>query len=399
MNGYPYWKMNLAMLWISQLIILAGFQALGPFIPLYMEKGLGVVTEKDQAVYVAMFHFFGTLAYCIFNPIWGRLSDRYGAKLMLLRGTFVTAFLFPIMGYVKSPEMFIFLRFLTAACAGTTAISNMMVVRNTPNERQGFALGLLATAIWGGSMLGNVCCGFIIHYFGYRESFWICGIMYFLAGFAVLFTRDDAVKYIPPKEKKAFSWKAIFPQLSKEIWIILILFIMIGFIRYFEIPYIAIKIRDITGLETAEYWTGIIGAFVYLGAVISGAGIGYLADRFPAKKLLIPIFLFSIIGLLMQGYARSLWMFGSGRVLLYIAAGGLPSVIQKMLSQITPQEKRGSAFGLSSTFNGIGLLLATCVSSTTLVLVGCNGVFYTAAALFLIAMPFSLFCINKAIKD
>ena len=399
MNGYPYWKMNLAMLWISQLIILAGFQALGPFIPLYMEKGLGVVTEKDQAVYVAMFHFFGTLAYCIFNPIWGRLSDRYGAKLMLLRGTFVTAFLFPIMGYVKSPEMFIFLRFLTAACAGTTAISNMMVVRNTPNERQGFALGLLATAIWGGSMLGNVCCGFIIHYFGYRESFWICGIMYFLAGFAVLFTRDDAVKYIPPKEKKAFSWKAIFPQLSKEIWIILILFIMIGFIRYFEIPYIAIKIRDITGLETAEYWTGIIGAFVYLGAVISGAGIGYLADRFPAKKLLIPIFLFSIIGLLMQGYARSLWMFGSGRVLLYIAAGGLPSVIQKMLSQITPQEKRGSAFGLSSTFNGIGILLATCVSSTTLVLVGCNGVFYTAAALFLIAMPFSLFCINKAIKD
>ena len=399
MNGYPYWKMNLAMLWISQLIILAGFQALGPFIPLYMEEGLGVVTEKDQAVYVAMFHFFGTLAYCIFNPIWGRLSDRFGAKLMLLRGTFVTAFLFPIMGYVKSPEMFIFLRFLTAACAGTTAISNMMIVRNTPNERQGFALGLLATAIWGGSMLGNVCCGLIIHYLGYRESFWICGIMYFLAGFAVLFTRDDAVKYIPPKEKKSFSWKAIFPQLSKEIWIILVLFIMIGFIRYFEIPYIAMKIKGITGLETAEYWTGIISAFVYLGAVISGAGIGYLSDRFPAKKLLIPIFLFSILGLLMQGYANDLWMFGIGRVLLYLAAGGLPSVIQKMLSQITPQEKRGSAFGLSSTFNGVGIMLATCASSATIYVMGCNGVFYVAAALFLIAMPFSLFCINKAIKD
>ena len=399
MNGYSYWKMNLAMLWISQLIILAGFQALGPFIPLYMEEGLGVVTEKDQAVYVAMFHFFGTLAYCIFNPIWGRLSDRFGAKLMLLRGTFVTAFLFPIMGYVKSPEMFIFLRFLTAACAGTTAISNMMIVRNTPNERQGFALGLLATAIWGGSMLGNVCCGLIIHYLGYRESFWICGIMYFLAGFAVLFTRDDAVKYIPPKEKKSFSWKAIFPQLSKEIWIILVLFIMIGFIRYFEIPYIAMKIKGITGLETAEYWTGIISAFVYLGAVISGAGIGYLSDRFPAKKLLIPIFLFSILGLLMQGYANDLWMFGIGRVLLYLAAGGLPSVIQKMLSQITPQEKRGSAFGLSSTFNGVGIMLATCASSATIYVMGCNGVFYVAAVLFLIAMPFSLFCINKAIKD
>ena len=168
--------MNLAMLWLSQLIILAGFQALGPFIPLFIKHDLGVVNEESLAFYVAMFQFFGTLAYCIFNPIWGRLSDRYGAKLMLLRGTFVTAFFFPMMAYVKSPEMLLFLRFLTAACAGTTAISNMMIVRNTPNNKQGFALGLLATAIWGGGMLGNVFCGFIIHYFGYKVSFWICGI-------------------------------------------------------------------------------------------------------------------------------------------------------------------------------------------------------------------------------
>ncbi|MBQ9771308.1 MAG: MFS transporter [Lentisphaeria bacterium] len=400
MNGYPYWKMNLAMLWISQLIILAGFQALGPFIPLYMEEVLGITSKKDLAVNVAEFHFFGTLAYCIFNPIWGRLSDRFGAKLMLLRGTFVTAFLFPLMGYVKSVEMFIFLRFLTAACAGTTAISNMMIVRNTPNERQGFALGLLATAIWGGSMLGNVCCGLIIHYLGYRESFWICGIMYFLAGFAVLFTRDDAVKYVPPppKEKKSFNWKAILPQLSRQIWIILGLFIVIGFIRYFEIPYIAMKIKDIVGAKTADYWTGIISAFVCLGAVISGAGIGYLSDRFPAKKLLFPIFILSAVGLVMQGGAHGLWTFGIGRVLLYIAAGGLPSVIQKILATITPQEKRGSAFGLASTFNGIGILLATCASSTTLILIGCDGVFYVTAALFLIAMPFSFLCVSKAMK-
>lgn len=400
MSNYPYWKMNLAMLWISQLIILAGFQALGPFIPLYMEQDLGITSEKDIAVYTAMFHFFGTLAYCIFNPIWGSLSDRFGAKLMLLRGTFVTAFLFPLMGYVKSVEMFIFLRFLTAACAGTTAISNMMIVRNTPNERQGFALGLLATAIWGGSMLGNVCCGLIIHYLGYRTSFWICGIMYFLAGFAVLFTRDDAVRYVPTlqKEKKSFNWNSLFPHLSKQIWIILGLFIVIGFIRYFEIPYIAMKVKDIVGVKTADYWTGIISAFVCLGAVISGAGIGYLSDRFPAKKLLFPIFLFSAIGLVMQGAAHNLWLFGIGRVLLYIAAGGLPSVIQKMLATITPQEKRGTAFGLASTFNGVGIMLATCISSTTLILIGCDGVFYVTAALFVISMPFSFLCISKAMK-
>ena len=395
---YPYWKMNLAMLWISQLIILAGFQAMGPFVPLYMGKELGVTSEDQLAVYVAAFHFCGTLAYCIFNPVWGRLSDRYGAKLMLLRGTFVTAFIFPLMGYVKSAEMFIFLRFLSAACAGTTAISNMMLVRTTPNERQGFALGLLATAIWGGSMLGNVLCGIVIHYMGYRTSFWICGLMYFLAGFAVLFTRDSSVKYVPPapSEKKKWSWAVILPPLSKQIWIVLGLFIVIGFIRYFEIPYIAMKVRNIVGVETAEYWTGIVSAFVCLGAVISGAGVGYLADRYSAKKLIIPIFVFSIIGLLMQGFAENLWCFGIGRVMSYLAAGGLPSVIQKNLASITPKEKRGTAFGLASTFNGIGILIATCLSSLTIVLTGCNGVFYTTAVLFLLAMPLCIFCMSGA---
>ena len=276
----------------------------------------------------------------------------------------------------------------------------MMIVRNTPNERQGFALGLLATAIWGGSMLGNVCCGLIIHYLGYRTSFWICGIMYFLAGFAVLFTRDDAVKFVPPpqKEKKSFSWKSLLPQLSKQIWIILGLFIVIVFVRYFEIPYIAMKVKNIIGIETADYWTGIISAFVCLGAVISGAGIGYLSDRFPAGKLLLPIFFFSAVGLVMQGMAYNLWLFGIGRVLLYTAAGGLPSVIQKILATITPKEKRGTAFGLASTFNGIGIMLATCVSSTTLILIGCDGVFYVTAALFMISMPFSFLCISKATK-
>jgi DHA1 family multidrug resistance protein-like MFS transporter len=318
---------------------------------------------------------------------------------MLLRGTFVTAFIFPMMGYVKSPEMLIFLRFLTAACAGTTAISNMMIVRNTPNDRQGFALGLLATAIWGGGMLGNVFCGFIIHYFGYQISFWVCGIMYFIAGFAVLFTRDHAARVIPTsRERDPWSLASLMPNLSKQVWIILGLFVIIGFIRYYEIPYIAIRIEQISGAEKAAYCTGIISAFVCFGAVLSGAGVGYVSDRYPAKKILPAIFIFSAIGLVMQGFSNDLWTFGIGRTLLYLAAGGLPSVIQKILSSVTPTRKRGVAFGLASTANGVGIMLSACLSSISIVYIGCSGVFYVTAFFFLLAMPVVMICVEKALQ-
>ena len=72
----------------------------------------------------------------------------------------------------------------------TTAASQIMVARNTPDERQGFAQGVLSTAIWGGAMLGNVIGGLIIDGYGYRAAFWFCGILYFFAGFAILLTHD-----------------------------------------------------------------------------------------------------------------------------------------------------------------------------------------------------------------
>ena len=73
----------------------------------------------------------------------------------------------------------------------TTAAAQTLIVKNTPEDKQGFALGTLSTAIWGGTMLGNVIGGIVVHYYGYKFTFIACGIMYFIAGIFVLFAKDD----------------------------------------------------------------------------------------------------------------------------------------------------------------------------------------------------------------
>ena len=65
------WKLNLAMLWFSQLVIFAGFQALIPFVPLFIKNELGITDEVELATAVTAFNFFGTFAYAIFCPVWG----------------------------------------------------------------------------------------------------------------------------------------------------------------------------------------------------------------------------------------------------------------------------------------------------------------------------------------
>lgn len=395
-----HWKRNLILMWISQLFILSGFAAVMPFIPLFLKDQLGIVDEGARGIYMSMFYFFGYLAYAVFNPIWGSLADRFGVRPMLLRGTFVTAFIFPLMGYVTTAWMLIVLRFLSAACAGTTAAAQTLIVKNTPEDKQGFALGVLSTAIWGGTMLGNVFGGIVVHYYGYKFTFITCGIMYLLAGFLVLFAKDD---YKPEKstaspfvEKIRHYRHSPLPAFTIGVWLMLVLFMFMGFVRNFEIPYMAMMVELIDGASNAAYWTGIISAFVAVGAFLSGIVIGYLSDKVRPSLLIIPALIISVITLILQTYSSNLWVFGISRTVMYFAAGGLIPVFQKILSGLTPKRKRGAVFGWASTAQNVGIMLSTVFAGWTIYAFGTRGVFFTTAILTIVFMPVALWIVKRA---
>lgn len=410
-----YWVVNLVCLWFSQILVMAGFSALIPFIPLFVTKSLGVTEKTAIGEAVAMFNFFGTLAYAIFCPIWGKLSDRFGVKPMLLRGTFLTSFLFPLMGYVagisKWAETFlpfmtpvgllVLLRFFSAACAGTTSASQVMVVRTVPDDRQGFALGMLTTSIWGGTMLGNVIGGLTIHRYGYLPSFWICGILYVFAGVFILFTRDNPVRQNEAAKSSssvAGHTRRFRQQFTRGVWLMMALFLLMGVMRYLEVPYIALKIKELAGEDMAEYWTGIISAFVCAAAVVSGMVSGWLSDRCRPMTILLPALVLSAVALALQGFASSLVTFAAARSLLYLAAGGLHPVLQKVLTTITPKRKRGSVFGFSSCMTCCGSMLAALIGGWIYSSLTVDSIFYGAAIGQIVALPFLYWLIGLATK-
>ena len=396
-----YWKVNLAMMWLSQLMVMTGFSAAMPFIPLFFKNQIGIVDEGECGVYVSLFNFFGTLAYAVFLPIWGTLSDRFGVKIMLLRGTFVTALIFPLMGWVQSAWLLIALRFVTAACAGTTAASQTLIVKNTPEDKLGFALGVFSTGFWSGAMLGNVLGGLFVHYYGYESTFFFCGVLYFIAGIFVLFAREDFQAMAPQMlaQKKNRYSSSMMPVFTISVWLTLALFILNGFVRSFEIAYPAMLIEQIAGEKFAAYWTGIISAFASVGALISGALFGYLADRLTPWQLLLPALLFSGILLLVQAGAESIAGFGISRTLMCIAGGGLQPVFQKVLSTVTPKRKRGKVFGWASTCSGIGTMAASVAAGGVIYMTNTRGVFYAAALLTFLMIPMAYFMLKKIMEQ
>ena len=418
-----HWKLNVAMMVLSQVLVLCGFEAAMPFIPLYLKEGLGIMDEGDRGLYLSLFNFFGMFAYSIFNPLWGVLSDRWGVKPMLIRGTFLTAVFFPMMAYVSNPWLLIALRFITAACAGTTVAAQTLLVKNTPEEKQGFALGMLTTAYWCGIMLGSVVGGLVVSYYGYKNTFWFCGILYFLAGVAVLFARDD---YIPgrnktgePAEKRSFRefMRTVFPAFTIAVRLLLLLTFLSGVVCSFSPAYIPMLIERITGIKEAAFWTGITSAVAAAGSILSGVVIGAFADRAKPLRLLIPIFIITGLCLYIQAVSPGLFadpetqwvicgktfsvnldllVLGISRFLQLLVLGGSGAIFMKMLSNSTPKRKRGAVFGYRSTAYQIGGMLASFCGGGLMFL--CNdarSVFYVGALLFLLLIPMTVWIVRR----
>ena len=140
------WKTNLIVIWISQLLSIAGFFFALPFGPYYIQE-LGVRDPDMIKFWVALFGAGPPLSLALFSPVWGALADRYGRRLMLLRANFGGMIVLCLMGTVQSVEALILLRVAQGAFAGTVVAAQAMVAAYTPERSSGVALGSLSAAV------------------------------------------------------------------------------------------------------------------------------------------------------------------------------------------------------------------------------------------------------------
>ncbi len=379
------WKRNLALLWFSQLLSLSGSAMALPFIPLFIRDVLRVEAVDMRGIYVAAFAFCGHISFAVFNPIWGMLADRYGRRIMLLRANFGAALLFPLMVFAHHISTLLLLRFVTSAFSGTVNAAQTLVVSTTPREHQGFALGALSSAVWGGNMLGLLCGGLIVHYYGYLWAFISCGIMFLLGGIIVLFARED---FHPAPPVRREGTRKLLPEFPLAIWLLLGVFLVVGTLRTLDNPYLAMQVELLCDHADADRMTGMVCAVAAVGAIFSGLLLGYLADRIAPGVLVIPVMLLSGATLLLQGAAWNLSVLSISRMFNYLAAGGLDSLFLRLLSLITPENRKGQVFGFAASFRMVGFMLAAVLSGAIIyVFKTPRSVFFAAGLLFILLLP------------
>jgi len=163
----------LRQLWVlmtTAFIDQIGFLMIAPLMPFYA-KQLGARPGMIGAL-VASF----SLAQLLSAPFWGRFSDRYGRRPMLLIGLFGSAVAFVLFAVANNIWLLFASRLVQGAGGGTTGVAQAYISDSLPPEERAKGLGWLSAATNLGVMIGPALGSSLTHYSSRAPGFFAAGL-------------------------------------------------------------------------------------------------------------------------------------------------------------------------------------------------------------------------------
>ncbi|VTP84880.1 multidrug resistance protein [Proteus vulgaris] len=180
------WKRNLYIVWFGCFLTGAGFSLIMPFLPLYVEE-LGITDHEELNLWTGVAFSITFLFSAIAAPFWGKLSDRKGRKLMLLRSALGMAIVMVLIGFAQNIWQLLVLRALLGVLGGFVPNANALIATQVPVKKSGWALGTLSTGAVSGALIGPLIGGMLADLYGLRPVFFITSAVLFICFLVTLF--------------------------------------------------------------------------------------------------------------------------------------------------------------------------------------------------------------------
>jgi MFS family permease len=180
----PYWRRNLFAVTAACFIGFSGFTIVMPFLPLYFQQ-LGVTDVGEIAFWSGISLGVTPAMTALLSPLWGRLSDRFGRKIMVQRSMVSFALIMAATGFVTRPWHVFALRAVQGLFAGYGALALAMAAESAPPGKMAASIGTVQTAQRLGPALGPAIGGVLAGFLGLRYAFIVAASFYAL-GFVIV---------------------------------------------------------------------------------------------------------------------------------------------------------------------------------------------------------------------
>jgi MFS transporter, DHA1 family, tetracycline resistance protein len=387
-------KGSLLVIFLTVFIDLLGFGIVLPLLPLYSKQFAaqhGFSQGQTGLVTGLLMGSFSAMQF-LFLPVWGRLSDRFGRRPIILVGLAASTFFYAMFGVAAAWRSLagLFVARIGAGIAGATiSTAQAYIADTTSKEKRAKGMALVGAAFALGFTLGPlICAGSLLLGSSVAESPWPGYVAAALSGAALLLAIFQLPESLHPGSQTAGRSLLDLAALRQAVripsirWLLLTSFIAVFSFAIFEStlswqvdhlvseadaasattsaatsPVRIVEWVRERGYERTEDVAQIVVlfAFVYLGIILTlaqGFLVRRLADRMSEARMAVMGVLLATVGFLWLAWAT--WQGSLGQLLLAMAAEVVgfafvnPS-LQSLISRRSDPRQQGGILGLGQS--------------------------------------------------
>lgn len=376
------WRRNLAVCWLGSFVTAVGMSLVMPFLPLYIVE-LGVRDVGAIAIWSGVTFGATFLLAALMAPLYGRLADRFGRKLMLLRASLGMAVVFALTGLVENVWQLAFMRLLMGAVSGYVSTATILVATQAPRERSGWALGLLSTGFVAGSLLGPLLGGLLAETVGLRPVFFLTGALLFLTFVLTWAWVEEAWE---PRQPLVPTRQDVWSRAADPaaIWVIFASSALLQISSFAIEPIVTVYVQALahTSAHVPLMAGAVVGA-MGVATLVAAPWLGRLSDRLGARAVLIGALVATALCTIPQAFVQTPWQLLGWRFLMGLTSAALAPALGSWLREEVPEEVAGRFFGYQQSAQYVGMISGPLMGGVLAAWAGIPAVFFATGALLL----------------
>lgn len=380
------WKRTVYISLVCVFCTAFGVSQLAPILPLYFHD-LGVQTPEAMSLWSGLATGATYIIVCLAAPFWGRVADKKGRKITLIRSSFGMALCNILIAFQTTPEGVVLIRLIQGLVSGFYSASITLIASESPIERTGWALGLLASANLAGSLIGPLLGGYIADTVGIRNDFIIVGTLMGLAGvLATIFIHENYVPQPNPEKLSIRKLKEQIPEFNSIVALCVASFIYAICIMSLQ-PVISVYIKGIVPSDTENlaFIAGAVFSAMGIAQLMSSSPLGKLVDKIGPRKVLVVSLIYVGILNIPQAYVSDVYQLAIIRFLQGFGLGGMLPALNTYLSSKTPREFTGQVFSYNQSCLFFGYFLGSVGGASLMAWLGFTTLFWVSGSLFIIS--------------
>jgi DHA1 family multidrug resistance protein-like MFS transporter len=385
-SAITQWQRTLWAMVGIQFVMTAAFSMLSPIMPLFLPV-LGVDSASAVALWAGVLAGTTSFVAAFASPLWGRLADRHGRKLMLLRSSIAVGVFAALMGAAMNVWQVFACRALMGVFAGFSSTAIALVASQAPEERLGFALGWLSTGQLVGSLVGPLIGGFLADATGsYRIPFYCTAATIAVStGFVWFGVRERFVPTAQARGGRALLSGLIAVARSPGLLALFFVLLMAQFgVRTVQ-PVVTLFVKELLGdRPDLATLSGIAFSITGLANIVAAPFLGNKSDKIGYRRVLLISLLGAGLTTLPQAFAGSYWAFTAQRFAVGLFIGGILPTANALIGRLVPRAQRGTVYGITASAMFLGNSIGPLSGGVVAAAFGLRWVFLVTAAVLLV---------------